>query len=85
MKAVDPHPESVKLLFDVVPERIVEPTAEIKAREGNQIAVAPTRNPVSTKSCFRSREGRNAVVASVPRRSNNSVPSRSFVLVSIAG
>lgn len=40
MKAVDPHPESLKPLFNVVSEGLVEPTAEIKACEGNQIAVA---------------------------------------------
>src|SRR6056297_2977417 len=40
VKAVDPHSEGVKPLFDVVSERVVEPTAEIKAREGSQIAVA---------------------------------------------
>src|SRR6056297_2150842 len=40
VKAVDPHSEGVKPLFDVVSERVVEPTAEIEAREGSQIAVA---------------------------------------------
>lgn len=39
-KAVDPHSEGLKPRFNVVSERIVEPTAEIETSEGSQLAVA---------------------------------------------
>jgi hypothetical protein len=38
VKAVDPHGDSVKLLFDVVSLAVVEQTAQFTMREGSQIA-----------------------------------------------
>jgi len=38
VEAVDSHGHSLEPLFDVVPDSIVEPTAQIVTREGSQIA-----------------------------------------------
>jgi len=40
VKAVDSHGHSLEPFFDVVPDSIIKPTAQIVAREGSQIAAS---------------------------------------------
>lgn len=48
MKAVDPHLEGVKPLFEMLSVSVVEVTAQSDSREGSQIAVA-----IDEKRCVR--------------------------------
>ena len=84
MKAVDPHSERMKPLFDVVSERIVKPTAQIEAREDTQIAVAIDQKHRFREIVFPTMGTKNAVAPSVPRCSMISASRTNFVSMSIA-
>jgi len=84
MEAVDPHRHRLEPLFDVVPDLVVEPTAQFVTREGSQIATS-----IDEKLCVGDivvlvSRCRNAAPGSVPRRLNTSTARSSFDSVSRA-